>query len=300
MRGYKRIAFLGLGKMGSPMARRLHEAGAPVVGFDPVEPTRLAFAAAGGAVASTAREAVSGADVLITMLPNGKAVRAALLRGEPLVVHCAANAIVIDMSSSAPVGTRELADELAGRGVHLLDAPVSGGVKRALDGSLAIMVGGPPEVIAKVRPLLETMGKSIFETGAVGSGHAMKALNNYVSAAGLTAACEALQIGEKFGLDPVMMTDILNASTGRNNSTEVKLKPFVIPKNYASGFSLALMAKDLRTADDLAMHLDVPAPFSQALIEIWEQAADALSAAADHMAIDAYLATAARPHRRRR
>jgi 3-hydroxyisobutyrate dehydrogenase len=128
----------------------------------------------------------------------------------------------------------------------------------------------------------------------------MKALNNYVSAAGLTAACEALQIGEKFGLDPVMMTDILNASTGRNNSTEVKLKPFVIPKNYASGFSLALMAKDLRTADDLAMHLDVPAPFSQALIEIWEQAADALSAAADHMAIDAYLATAARPHRRRR
>jgi 3-hydroxyisobutyrate dehydrogenase len=300
MRGYKRIAFLGLGKMGLPMARRLHEAGAPVVGFDPVEPTRLAFAAAGGAVASTAREAVSGADVLITMLPNGKGVRAALLRGEPLVVHCAANAIVIDMSSSAPVGTRELADELAGRGVHLLDAPVSGGVKRALDGSLAIMVGGPPEVIAKVRPLLETMGKSIFETGAVGSGHAMKALNNYVSAAGLTAACEALQIGEKFGLDPVMMTDILNASTGRNNSTEVKLKPFVIPKNYASGFSLALMAKDLRTADDLAMHLDVPAPFSQALIEIWEQAADALSAAADHMAIDAYLATAARPHRRRR
>jgi 3-hydroxyisobutyrate dehydrogenase len=300
MRGYKRIAFLGLGKMGLPMARRLHEAGAPVVGFDPVEPTRLAFAAAGGGVASTAREAVSGADVLITMLPNGKAVRAALLRGEPLVVHCAANAIVIDMSSSAPVGTRELADELAGRGVHLLDAPVSGGVKRALDGSLAIMVGGPPEVIAKVRPLLETMGKSIFETGAVGSGHAMKALNNYVSAAGLTAACEALQIGEKFGLDPVMMTDILNASTGRNNSTEVKLKPFVIPKNYASGFSLALMAKDLRTADDLAMHLDVPAPFSQALIEIWEQAADALSAAADHMAIDAYLATAARPQRRRR
>jgi 3-hydroxyisobutyrate dehydrogenase len=300
MRGYKRIAFLGLGKMGLPMARRLHEAGAPVVGFDPVEPTRLAFAAAGGAVASTAREAVSGADVLITMLPNGKGVRAALLRGEPLVVHCAANAIVIDMSSSAPVGTRELADELAGRGVHLLDAPVSGGVKRALDGSLAIMVGGPPEVIAKVRPLLETMGTSIFETGAVGSGHAMKALNNYVSAAGLTAACEALQIGEKFGLDPVMMTDILNASTGRNNSTEVKLKPFVIPKNYASGFSLALMAKDLRTADDLAMHLDVPAPFSQALIEIWEQAADALSAAADHMAIDAYLATAARPHRRRR
>ncbi|MBV8848265.1 MAG: NAD(P)-dependent oxidoreductase [Methylobacteriaceae bacterium] len=289
---FKRIAFFGLGKMGLPMARQLHEAGAPVVGFDSAETARVAFADAGGTVAASAREATAGADVLITMLPDGKSVRAALLEGEPVVAHCAPDAIVLDMSSSAPVETREFADELAQRGIRLLDAPVSGGVKRAVDGSLAIMVGGPPEAVAKVRPLLETMGKSIFETGAVGSGHAMKALNNYVSAAGLTAACEALQIGEKFGLDPMLMTDVLNASTGRNNSTEVKLKPFVIPKNYASGFSLGLMTKDLRTADDLARYLDVPAPFSQALIEIWQDAADALSAAADHTAIDEYLATA--------
>jgi 3-hydroxyisobutyrate dehydrogenase len=198
--GYKRVAFFGLGKMGLPMARRLHEAGAPVVGFDPLDAARQAFAEAGGVLASTSREAATGADVLITMLRDGKAVRAALLGGEPLVAHCAANAIVIDMSSSAPVGTRELADDLAGRGIHLIDAPVSGGVKRAIDGSLAIMVGGPPEVIARVRPLLEAMGKSIFETGAVGSGHAMKALNNYVSAAGLTAACEALRIGQNSAL----------------------------------------------------------------------------------------------------
>jgi 3-hydroxyisobutyrate dehydrogenase len=298
--GYKRVAFFGLGKMGLPMARRLHAAGAPVIGFDPIEAARQAFVEAGGSVASTPREAARGADVMITMLPNGKAVRAALLGSEPLVAHSAANAIVIDMSSSAPVGTRELADELAGRGIHLIDAPVSGGVKRAIDGSLAIMIGGPPYAIASVRPLLKTMGKSIFETGAVGSGHAMKALNNYVSAAGLTAACEALQIGEKFGLDPMLMADVLNASTGRNNSTEVKLKPFIIPKNYASGFSLALMAKDLRTADDLARYLDVPAPFSEALIELWEEALDELSAAADHTAIDAYLATATKRHRRDR
>src|SRR5947209_7441460 len=295
---FRRVAFLGLGKMGLPMARRLHEAGAPVVGFDPLATARDAFAEVGGAVAPAARDAAQHADVLITMLPDGKAVRAALMDGEPLVAHLAKGAVVIDMSSSAPVGTRELAEELAARGVDLLDAPVSGGVKRAIDGSLAIMVGGPAEVIAKVRPLLEAMGKSIFETGAVGSGHAMKALNNYVSAAGLTAACEALQIGEKFGLDPYVMTDVLNASTGRNNSTEVKLKPFVIPKNYASGFSLGLMAKDLRTADDLASYLDVPAPFSQALVDIWAQAADALGTAQDHTAIDAYLATAAKPYRR--
>jgi 3-hydroxyisobutyrate dehydrogenase len=291
---YKRVAFLGLGKMGLPMARRLHEAGAPIVGFDPVEAARQAFAQIGGAVAPTAREAAEGADVLITMLPDGKAVRAALTGGEPLVAHLATNAIVIDMSSSAPVGTRELAKQLAARGVHLLDAPVSGGVKRAIDGSLAIMVGGPPEIIANVRPLLETMGKSIFETGAVGSGHAMKALNNYVSAAGLTAACEALQIGEKFGLDPLVMTDVLNASTGRNNSTEVKLKPFVIPKNYTSGFSLGLMAKDLRTADDLARHLAVPARLSAEVAVLWEEALAVLGPAADHTTIDEYLASVKR------
>jgi 3-hydroxyisobutyrate dehydrogenase len=287
---YKRVAFLGLGKMGLPMARRLHEAGAPVVGFDVAESAREAFAQGGGAIASTAQEAAQSADVLITMLPDGKAVRAALLGGEPLVAHLGTDAVIIDMSSSSPVGTRELAEELALRGIHLIDAPVSGGVKRAIDGSLAIMVGGAAEIIARVRPLLEAMGKSIFETGGIGSGHAMKALNNYVSAAGLTAACEALQIGEKFGLDPVLMTDILNASTGRNNSTEVKLKPFVIPKKYASGFSLGLMAKDLRTADDLARHLGVPAPFSAEVAALWEEALAALGAQADHTAIDEFVA----------
>jgi 3-hydroxyisobutyrate dehydrogenase len=291
---YNRVGFLGLGKMGLPMARRLHEAGAPVVGFDPVEVARKAFAQGVGTVASSAQEAAAGADVLITMLPDGKAVRAALVEGEPLVEHLAEDAIVIDMSSSAPVGTRELASELAGKALHLIDAPVSGGVKRAIDGSLAIMVGGPTEIVARVRPLFEAMGKSIFETGAVGSGHAMKALNNYVSAAGLTAACEALQIGQKFGLDPMLMTDILNASTGRNNSTEVKLKPFVIPKNYTSGFSLGLMAKDLRAADDLARQLGVPAPFSAQVSALWDEALAALGHAADHTAIDQFVAKSKR------
>ncbi|WP_342447327.1 NAD-binding protein [Methylobacterium platani] len=130
----------------------------------------------------------------------------------------------------------------------------------------------------------------MFETGPIGSGHAMKALNNYVSAAGLTAACEALRIGAGFGLDPALMTDVLNASTGRNNSTEVKLKPFVIPQTYASGFSMALMAKDLRTADELARHEGVPAPLSRAVAALWQDALAALGEGADHTAIDAFLA----------
>ena len=282
-----RVAFLGLGKMGLPMASRLTAAGYLVVGFDPFEAARTSFASRGGSTVQTAAEAAQDANVLITMLPDGKSVENALVGQDDLASRLASGAIVIDMSSSAPLGTRDLAAALGKRGITLLDAPVSGGVKRAIDGSLAIMVGGSGDAIAVVRPLFEAMGKSIFETGPIGSGHAMKALNNYVSAAGLLAACEALRVGAKFGLDPVLMTDVLNASTGRNNSTEVKLKPFVIPKNYASGFSIALMAKDLRTADDLAGQLDVPAPFSNACTALWAQALDQLGPEADHTAIDA-------------
>lgn len=288
-----RIAFLGLGKMGLPMASRLTAAGYRVVGFDPLEAARAAFANCGGNTAETSAEAAQDANVLITMLPDGKSVKNALVGQDDLASRLAADAIVIDMSSSAPLGTRDLAAQLGKRGITLLDAPVSGGVKRAIDGSLAIMVGGGGNAIAAVRPLLEAMGKSIFETGPIGSGHAMKALNNYVSAAGLLAACEALRVGVKFGLDPVLMTDVLNASTGRNNSTEIKLKPFVIPRNYTSGFSIALMAKDLRTADDLACQLDVPAPFSNACTALWARALDQLGPEADHTAIDAFATNAA-------
>lgn len=146
----------------------------------------------------------------------------------------------------------KLGEELEKRGLNMVDAPVSGGVRRAVDGSLAIMIGGDPASVARVKPVLEALGRSIFETGPLGSGHAMKALNNFVSAAGLTAACEALAVGKKFGLDPEQMVDILNVSTGRNNSTENKMKPFILSGSYDGGFSLALMAKDLRVAADLA------------------------------------------------
>lgn len=286
-----RIAFLGLGMMGQPMASRLVRAGFAVRGFDPVEAARTTFAGDGGTACASAAEAAEGCAALITMLPDGKAVAAAVLGGEtPLVSHLAPGAVVIDMSSSAPVGTRALAARLEASGIGLVDAPVSGGVRRARDGSLAIMAGGPAELVARVRPVLEAMGTSIFVTGPAGSGHAMKALNNYVSAAGLLAACEALHVGRAFGLDPALMTDVLNASTGRNNSTEVKLKPFVISGSYASGFSLALMAKDLRTADDLARHLHVAAPLSHSVAALWRQADEMLGAGADHTMIDRFLA----------
>ena len=138
-------------------------------------------------------------------------------------------------------------------------------------------------------PVLRAMGATVIPTGPLGSGHAMKALNNYVSAAGLVAACEALLVGKAFGLTPDTIVDVLNASTGRNNSTDVKLKPFVISGSFAAGFSLALMAKDLRTAADLAAYLGVNAAGVAAGAALWEDALASLGAAADHTEIFRYL-----------
>ena len=283
------IAFIGLGQMGLPMARRLIAAGFSVRGADPAEAARAALVEAGGSAFSAAKQAVAGADAVITMLPTGRIVREALLGTGGAAAALSEGTPVIDMSSSAPTDTVSLAAELSPMGLVLLDAPVSGGVKRAIDGSLAIMVGGPAEAVERVRPVLEAMGKSIFATGPIGSGHAMKALNNYVSAAGLIAACEALLVGGRFGLAPDTIVDVLNASTGRNNSTEVKMKPFIISEAYNSGFSLALMAKDLHIAADLAEHLELPLPQIQAVATLWEEAKAELPARADHTEIHRHL-----------
>lgn len=282
-----RVAVIGLGNMGVPMAACLAKAGYAVVGFDTVAAARERLAQAGGAAADTLAAAVADAALVITILPNGKIVRdvAQAMRAQ-LKPGC----VVVDMSSSDPVGTRTLGAELIAAGFEFADAPVSGGVRRAVDGSLAIMVGGASATVDRVEPALKAMGRVIFRTGALGSGHAMKALNNYVSAAGLVAAVEAIEIGRRFGLDPTLMTDILNASTGRNNTTEVKLKQFILSETFAAGFPLRLMAKDVRTADDLAHAVGVRAPLADAVADLWDAAARELPAAADHTAVGRYLA----------
>lgn len=286
------ITMVGLGAMGIPMAARLKAAGFVVRGADPSAAACAAFAREIGAAFASAAEAVADGTVqaVITMLPNSKIVREVLLGPGGIAGLLKPGTLVIDMSSSVPTDTITLDRDLAAQNLELMDAPVSGGVKRAIDGSLSIMAGGPASRVERARPLLAAMGKSIFPTGPIGSGHAMKALNNYVSAAGLIAACEALMVGKSFGLAPETIVDVLNASTGRNNSTEVKMKPFIIPENYTSGFALALMAKDLAIAADLANHLKLDIPQIQTVSQIWADARDTLDDGADHTAIYAYLA----------
>lgn len=285
-----RIGFIGLGMMGLPMSLNLLRAGYEVTGFDASEQALAAFAEKGGTAARSAKDAARSAQILITMLPNSTIVWDALLGAGGAASGLAPGSLVIDMSSSAPQRTVELGKVLAGQGVRLIDAPVSGLVVRATDGTLAIMVGGDKADIERARPVLSVMGRAITETGPLGSGHAMKALNNYVSASGFVAACEALIVGERFGLDRAVMVDVLNLSSGRNNSTETKIKPHVLSGAFQSGFALSLMAKDNRTAADLAEGLGLRADEIRASAELWEEAAEALGRGADHTEVYKHLA----------
>lgn len=276
------VAFIGLGQMGRPMSGHLVKAGYRVRAYDASAETLAAVVAETGATpCASAAEAAHDAEVLITMLPDGKIVRAALVDSGAAAALPRAG-VVIDMSSSDPVGTRTLGAELAAQGLTLIDAPVSGGVARAKTAQLSIMAGGDATVIEKLRPLLETMGGRIFLTGPLGSGHAMKALNNFVSAAGLAAVCEALVVGRAFGLDPEAMNEVLNASTGKNNTTEVKVKQFLLSGAFNSGFSSGLMAKDLDTAAGLADAMGVAAPFAHDCAALWRKMVATLGAGADH------------------
>ena len=281
-----KIGFVGLGNMGRPMVARLAAAGYELHVADKDASLATDFAAVHGGRTAPSLAALAGAvEAVITMLPDGKVVREVLLGRNGLVEGLSPGSIVIDMSSSDPVGTRELGTTLRAKNIDLVDAPVSGGVPRARDGSLSTMVGGDDAATARVRPILETMAKHVFLTGALGTGHAMKALNNLVSAGGLWIASEALLVGQRFGLAPERIVDILNASTGRNNSTENKFKQHILSRSFASGFSLGLMAKDLRVAADLAAETGQASPLTRLCAQLWSEAEGKLGGAQDHTAV---------------
>lgn len=281
------VGFVGIGMMGLPMSKRIAGAGYALHAYDASESALKAIAAVSGVQAAKSLADIGrSCETVILMLPDSKVVSKVLF-GETggLAAQLKKGSVVIDMSSSNPSVTRELGPRLKAAGVDLIDAPVSGGVKRAVDGSLAIMAGGDAAVIARVKPLLLTMGKSVIETGMLGSGHAMKALNNYVSAAGLLAACEALKVGAEFGIAPDKIVAVLNASTGKNNSTENKLMQFIVSGQFNSGFSLGLMKKDINIATDLAQSVGAQTLLGQVLLKSWADAEAKLSGAADHTEI---------------
>jgi 3-hydroxyisobutyrate dehydrogenase len=275
------IGFIGLGSMGWPMAARLVTGGFELLVSDAAADRAAQFAAQFGATAMPVATLVPRCDVLITMLPSSAVVELVFATGA-VETALRSGALLLEMSSGVPSRTLALATRLAGRDVTVVDAPVSGGVKRAETGDLVIMVGGDQADIERARPILQRMGSTITPTGAVGSAHAMKALNNLVSAAGFAVGIEALLVGKKFGLDAATMVDVLNASTGMNNATQRKFKQFVLSGRFDSGFGLDLMLKDLGIALDLAHDTKTPVPLSAACRELWSSAAGLLGPGRDH------------------
>lgn len=291
----KTIGFIGLGAMGFPMAARLAEAGYRLVVSDNDAQRLDAFVVEHSATVSKALSAEDWkpVDVLITMLPTSDIVEAVLLQGR-VAASLKTGTMVIDMSSSEPIRTRKLGRQMEELGLRFIDAPVSGGVKRAIEGSLAIMVGGERSVMDAASPILSVIGKSIIHVGPAGAGHAAKALNNYVSAATLVATVEALVTGERFGIDPAVLNDVLNVSSGRSNTSENKVRQFMLSGTFASGFALKLMAKDVRIAMNLADELDAKVPLGKCCLDIWERGAAESDAKTDHTAMYSFLQASSR------
>jgi 3-hydroxyisobutyrate dehydrogenase len=285
MTAIKKIGFAGIGNMGAPMAANLVRAGYEVTAFDATAERARAFATEHRArAASDLAELGRQSEALVTMLPTGREVRDLLfgMQGGALSKNLAKGAVVIDMSSADPVGTREIGRDLAALGIGFVDAPVSGGVVRAKDGSLAIMIGGDSAVVSMVKPVLSAMGNRLFEVGSLGCGHAMKALNNFLAATSFAAAAEAVAVGRTFGLDPGVMTDVLNVSTGKSFATENLIKQHVLNESFSTGFALGLLAKDVGIAADLAAQMGAQAPVVRLISGMWNDARDSLGGSEDH------------------
>jgi 3-hydroxyisobutyrate dehydrogenase len=305
MMAAKTVGFIGLGNMGIPMSQRLVGAGYQVRGFDTAAQARQNFEAIGSSEAGGGVTAITdpgsvgdGADAVILMLPDSDIVERALLgrlASEPvsaaggLLVNLAPGTTVIDMSSSDPARTRVLSELVAAAGTTLIDAPVSGGVSGARAGTLTVMVGGPAEAFERFEPMLSVIGKRVVHAGDAGAGHAVKALNNLMSAAHLLASSEALIAGRRFGLDPAVMLEIINGSSGRSGSTENKWPNYVLTEKYDAGFSVRLMVKDIKLALSIEHATGVPAAASEAVVATWEAALADLPPDADHTAIARWL-----------
>jgi 3-hydroxyisobutyrate dehydrogenase len=279
------IGFVGLGNMGWPMARNLHAAGFGLIVRDLAAATEKRFAAEHpGVTVAEAPDAFAAAGIVVTMMPSGAEVQDALLRWRGGIGPALREGtLVVEMSSSDPSDTLRLAAELERFGVRVVDAPVSGGVPRAVTGELAIMVGGAAADVARAQQVLRVLGDPArqFVTGGAGSGHAMKALNNYVAAATHCATAEALVAGKRFGLDPRTMIDIINASTGRSFVSGT-FGSEILTGRYGTGFALGLLAKDVRIATRVAAAAGLDAPVVTLVDERWAQALNDLGPAADH------------------
>jgi len=270
------IGFIGLGVMGAPMAGHLARAGHPLTLLDANADTARDLAATLGAKAAvTPAEVAARSDIVITMLPNGSVVQQVALGEQGLLQGLRPGALLLDTSSSEPWLTQATGAALAAVGAAMVDAPVSGAAWGAAEANLVFMVGGDAADLARVRPLLELMGRAVFHLGGLGAGHAMKCLNNLITAMTFSATAEGLVIGKRYGLDPAAMVEVLNESTGMSWISQNHIAQRVLSRSFDDPFKLELMLKDVAIANTLARETGSSVPIAGLGQQLWQAAARA-------------------------
>jgi 2-hydroxy-3-oxopropionate reductase len=260
------IGFIGLGIMGAPMARNLIQAGYDLTVYDIVAEKMDGVVEAGATAAASCKEVAAVSEVVITMLPNSPEVREAVLGPGGVLEGAAEGTILVDMSSIAPLASQEVAAKANAQGVAMLDAPVSGGEPKAVEGTLAIMVGGPEDTFEKVKDILAVMGASVTRVGEIGSGNTTKLANQIIVALNIAAMSEAMVLAAKAGVDPKRVFEAIRGGLAGSTVLDAKM-PLVLEGNFRPGFRIELHIKDLANALDTAHEVGVPVPLSSVVME---------------------------------
>ena len=280
-----RVGIIGLGNMGGRMAKRLLEQNVEVGVYDLNKDFVQIFVGLGAEETESPADLASRYQYVITVLPNVYIVKEILTGPEGLMRGLRPESLLIEMTTSIPSVTKELSALLKKESLRMIDAPVSGGVKKAEDGTLSIMVGGEVADFEEAKPLLSCLGQNIFHVGEAGAGHTIKALNNMISATTLAATGEAMALGVKLGLDPSKMLNVINSSTGKSFSSDFKFPNQVLTRKFEVGFTLDLMVKDLKIAMNMAEEEKVPMFISSASFQLWKHAWSQGRGSQDHTAI---------------
>lgn len=267
-----KIGFIGLGQMGSRMCKRLLNEGNTVTAFDVNEKALDQMVQLGALKAQTPKEVASKSEFILASLPDSTVVESVVLGPDGIIHGAQAGSVFIDLSSSKPLSTKMIAQELKKIGVDMLDAPVSRGVKGAETGTLSMMVGGDAGILEKCRPILSVLASDIYHVGGIGAGHTLKMLNNLVSATCFLITAEAIILGTKAGLDPKVINEVLNASSARSYATEIRFPKHIFTNTFDSGFSIKLMHKDVSMALELAQQLMVPLPVGSSVVQSYTSA----------------------------
>ncbi len=263
------IGFIGLGIMGKPMSKNLIKSGYPLIVLDRNESAVAEVVAAGAKRAASPKEVAAHSDIIITMLPNSPHVKEVILGENGVIEGAKPDAIVVDMSSIAPLVSREVGDKLSEKGILFLDAPVSGGEPKAIDGTLSVMVGGQQAVFDKCAPVLKAMAGSVVLAGDVGAGNVTKLANQIIVAINIAAMSEAMVLASKAGVEPELVYQAIRGGLAGSTVLDAKA-PLVMDRKFDPGFRINLHIKDLQNVLETSHEIGVPLPLTSAVMEMMQ------------------------------